>query len=838
MIALAQIVKDSEPIDIIARCWYSVLPYVDGAYITLNGETGSVTPSAKKLRKEMEKLINKRGYKNVTIDYIKWEKDFSKARNHNFSQVDKKYNYILWLDADDILRGGGSLTKVEESLKGKDIGAVFFNYLYKVDMKEVDGKMVIKQVVIEHLRERLIRNDNTYKWIAPIHETLIPQISTSQTDSQSCDVVHLTDDSRCDSAIKRNVEILERQVEEQGSRKDPRTLYYLAKSYFDLRTSDYWDKADKLIDMYLTGSEVNTSSGWSEERAQAWEYKSEIYRERGEYNKAIKCIANALIEDPRFPSLYIDMALIYAHKQDWKNARFWIQLSQTVPYPNTTLVSNPRDMKVRVLEVLFNASIAENDLKGAWAATQQMFELIPEQDIYIRRKEAMDGLMKQNEAMTNIVNLANYLKDIGQHEKISKLVGAIPKELEADPVMTSLRQANTVARLWRANEIAIMCGKGFEQWSPNSLKKGIGGSEEAVIYLSEELTKLGWKVTVFADPADERGEYNGVTYVPYYFFNPNDKFNILIGWRSVGFFDTEWPSRRNYLWLHDIQVPQEYTQTRLDRLVKIFTLSKWHRQNIPDVEDEKIMITNNGINVKHFEELDTKNIVRDPHKCIWTSSYDRGLEFLLKMWPEVLSEVPDATLEIFYGWNLFESFYRSNPERMAWKDKIDKLMKQKGITHHGRVGQEEVLEWTFKSGIWAYPTWFGEINCITAQKCQAAGAVPVTCDYAALGETVQYGIKVHNPTGEDMYDPEKQKEFRIALVGALKDTKWQEDIRPEMMKWAREKFTWENTAKQWDEEFKRKFVTDASKELLKTHPEIEKYLPYNIQESEGLNVTY
>lgn len=838
MIALAQIIKDTEPVEIIARCWYSILPYIDGAYITLNGKTDEITPEAKKLKSKLTKLAGERGYKNVNIDYIKWEKDFSKARNHNFEQVDKKYDYVLWLDADDIFRGGDRLKDVVETIKGKDIGAVFFNYLYKVDLKEVDGKLIIKQVLIEHLRERLIRNDNTYKWIAPIHETLIPQKNTSQTDSQLCDVVHMTDDSRCGDAIHRNIEILEKQIEDQGNRKDPRTLYYLAKSYFDLRDKEHWDKAEDLIYKYLLGSETNTPSGWGEERAQAWEYLSEIYRERGEFNKAIKCLANALIEDPKFPNFYIDMALVHAHKQDWKNARFWAQLSQAVPYPKTTLVSNPRDMKVRILEVLFNASVAENNLKEAWAVATQQAELVPDQDIYKQRKAAMDALMKQNEAMTNIVNLANYLKDIGQEHKIPNLIGSIPSELEADPVMTSLRQTYAQPRLWMNNEIAIMCGRGFEQWSPRSIDKGIGGSEEAVIYLSKELTKMGWKVTVYGDPGDNRGEYDGVTYLPYYFFNIRDKFNILIGWRNVGLFDNKIKSRRNYLWLHDIQNPQEYTKERVDRIVKIFALSKWHRNNMPNVSDEKFMISANGISMEQIKEMDLKNIKRDPHKCVWTSSYDRGLEHLLKMWPKVVEEVPDATLDIYYGWNLFDSFYSNNPERMAWKEKMNKMMEYKGITHHGRVGQKEVLEAAFKAGIWAYPTHFGEISCITAMKSQAAGAIPVVCDYAALDETVQYGVKIKNSTGEEIYDPEKQEEFRTALVKALKDTKWQEEIRPEMMKWARDKFTWETVAKQWSEEFTTNHVLNASKELLKSNPELGKYLPYEIQESEGLDVTY
>jgi len=81
------------------------------------------------------------------------------------------------------------------------------------------------------------------------------------------------------------------------------------------------------------------------------------------------------------------------------------------------------------------------------------------------------------------------------------------------------------------------------------------------------------------------------------------------------------------------------------------------------------------------------------------------------MWPDVKKAVPDAELHIFYGWDLFVRFYQNNPASMAWKNKIDKLMEQEGITHHGRVPQAEMRGWIEKCGVWAYPTHFGEISC-------------------------------------------------------------------------------------------------------------------------------
>lgn len=186
------------------------------------------------------------------------------------------------------------------------------------------------------------------------------------------------------------------------------------------------------------------------------------------------------------------------------------------------------------------------------------------------------------------------------------------------------------------------------------------------------------------------------------------------------------------------------------------------------------------------------------YKIIYTSSYDRGLEHLLKMWPDIKREVPEAELHIFYGWLLFKRFYQDNPERMQWMAKMQELMKQDGITDHGRVSQEEIKKAMKGAGIWAYPTHFGEISCISAMKAQCLGAIPVVVNYGALQTTVQHGIKVEG----DIYDQETKDKFRDELVALLKDRERQEQIRVPMMEWANKEFSWAKTASQWDAEFK------------------------------------
>lgn len=184
--------------------------------------------------------------------------------------------------------------------------------------------------------------------------------------------------------------------------------------------------------------------------------------------------------------------------------------------------------------------------------------------------------------------------------------------------------------------------------------------------------------------------------------------------------------------------------------------------------------------------------MRNLKRIINTSSADRGLQHLLEMWSDIRKAVPDAELEWFYGWQLFDKFYSDNPASMAWKAKMLELLSQPGIIKHGRLTQPELEEEMKTCGIWAYPTHFGEINCISAIKAQAFGCEPVVINYAALKETVQYGRKVEG----DIYDEETKEEFKKQLIDALLNPMSEED-RKNMQTWARLKYDWKVIAKSW-----------------------------------------
>lgn len=173
------------------------------------------------------------------------------------------------------------------------------------------------------------------------------------------------------------------------------------------------------------------------------------------------------------------------------------------------------------------------------------------------------------------------------------------------------------------------------------------------------------------------------------------------------------------------------------------------------------------------------------------SSYDRGLECLLDMWPSIKEQVPDATLDIAYGWQSFDAVRSGDQTAMKWKlNMIRKLydLKELGVTEHGRLTHEELAKLMKRTKVWAYPTEFTEINCITALKAQEAGCIPVTTDCYALQESVH--DHTFSVACEDIYtNKEKQAEFVDMVVKAL-NSKHQTKPVP--------KVSWADVAKEWD----------------------------------------
>lgn len=172
------------------------------------------------------------------------------------------------------------------------------------------------------------------------------------------------------------------------------------------------------------------------------------------------------------------------------------------------------------------------------------------------------------------------------------------------------------------------------------------------------------------------------------------------------------------------------------------------------------------------------------------SAYYRGLECLLDMWPAIRKEVPDATLDVYYGWESWVALEGEDDFYVRMCQKFDSLADQ-GVTVHGRVSHQELADAMKEIQVWAYPTQFEEIHCITALKAQEAGCYPVVTNVGALKETVQCGTKIN--TKRIYTDEYKQEKFIQAVVKAL-----QEGLTGTPVPGT----DWADVAKSWDKEIK------------------------------------
>lgn len=586
------IVKDDSEAPKLHNALNSIAQYFDNIYITATG-------------KEVDKIKKISYLYKAHYSYFKWNKNFSDARNFNFSQVSDDTDYIFWMDTDDVLIGGEHLRDTAQLAKenGKDV--VFFTYWYGCRFDGEPTPQNFVQVELEQMRERLIK-PGTISWKGRLHETPVPVNGAKHTYTQypfdqekrPIVVMHTATIDDAKAKMERNKKILELQLEEEQEKDtaDPRTLLYLMKIYSEEGTDEECRKVIKMGEEYLT------KSGWDEERGVCYEQMGIAYGRLGNNKKAIEMFSNAIREWPHQILFYIRLASAYYDNKNYKACRHFLDLASGMDFEKryTAGMQNVHAMKVLFAELLMKLNYnqdAGRDTEKALEAAKMLYKELPSEEnkntlLFIEDQHEL------NKACRNTHLLADYLDSIGESYRIPLILNQLPDAISKQPFAINLRKAFTPPRKWKENEICYFAnfgGNHFEKWDGSSLEKGVGGSETAVIELSREWVKLGYKVTVYGDPI-EKGERDGVTYLPWYYFNKNDNFNIFIQWRGWQLAGKV-KCKKFYVDLHDIYSTVDMSKEQIRNIDKIFVKSNYHRQLGLSVPDEKFAIISNGIEV-------------------------------------------------------------------------------------------------------------------------------------------------------------------------------------------------------------------------------------------------
>ena len=755
-LALAVIVKDE--LDLVKGILEKYSKYFDEVAIAVDDRL-----------KEFEAL--KETYSNLRVHKYNWINDFSNKRNFLADKVESEYYFRI--DTDDEISHPELIPEIFKKMQATGMDIVYFNYDYAHDE---DGNLIAS-----HWRESIIKKRPDIYWKKPIHENLFieDQNNFKGVKDHSVHIIHRITEEHARASEQRNWKYLIDEFRRDGEKTDPRTIAYIGRMLIGFKK---YAEAIKFLEL------LALKSGWDDDKYFAYVHMSQAHQNLGNIDMAISCCNEALAINTKFPDAWLRLGELYLHKEQYSKAIDWIEIGIKKEKPDTMMVLDTSVYSYRPLMNLALAWFYLGDYGKAWDYFCRAEQIAPNNDFVKSNKPTFTEAVENDKYFKNLAWIVAYTQD-KDPEKLPKLVEALPKTMMKDERILTLKNKYAAPVKWDADSVVIYCGPAWEDWAAPSVLNGIGGSEEAVIYVSKELVKLGKKVTVFCSCGDLAGEYEGVVYRDHFEFNPHDIYDVLIAWRH-NVYTYPIKARRKIIWMHDVPDPNMFPEESIENIDAIMVLSQFHKTLLPSyIPESKIYVSSNGINLADFNN---DLLERNPKRMIYTSSYDRGLQHLLDMWPDIKKQVPAAELHIFYGWNTYDAMLAKGHRDAKFKNDMVALMKQDGVFEHGRIGHKQLAKEFAKSGIYAYPSHFEEISCISAMKAQAALCVPVVTNYAALAETVKFGVKIDGKAGDFPVD----ELFCSTLVDMLNDTEKQEAIRKEMLS-SRDQWGWNKVAQKW-----------------------------------------
>lgn len=287
--------------------------------------------------------------------------------------------------------------------------------------------------------------------------------------------------------------------------------------------------------------------------------------------------------------------------------------------------------------------------------------------------------------------------------------------------------------------------------TPAAFERGIGGREGAMLRLAREWAKMGHDVTCFvptsrAERHEEPVMFSAGWHAGFHEYVPVDlapqmlrsfSYDAVVSWEMPEVFADREICEAQPVRVVEMQVAHvnPYTSRYLVNASAVAVLSEWHGEftlhDNPAVRPEQIRVMPNGVDLSLYPWTP---VGKDPHEAKrtgrkrfhYTSSPDRGLWHLLRMWPAVMAKYPEAELRVGYGatrWTSEAKWQHNRVGEMATE--IEILLKQPGVRDVGQVGQRELAMMQRSSTAWLYPCDTiqpTETGCITAIEAGAAGA--------------------------------------------------------------------------------------------------------------------
>lgn len=285
-ISLCMIVKNEE--SVLERCLDSVSELVDEIIIVDTGSTD-------KTKQIAEKFTDK------VFDFT-WIDDFSAARNFAFEKA--AMDYILWLDADDIILP-------EDKVKFMELKEELDPMTDVVMMRYNIGFDEKGRVVFSYFRERLIKRSRNFKWFEPVHEYLQFNGQIIHSD------IGITHAKLEQGKSNRNIHIYENLLA-NGKKLSTRGTYYYAR---ELKDNKHYKEAIKRFSEFL-----DSGLGWVEDNIMACSEIAKCYQFTGEPEKALQSMMRSFQYDTPRGELCCQIGSYFKEKAKYRQAVFWFEL--------------------------------------------------------------------------------------------------------------------------------------------------------------------------------------------------------------------------------------------------------------------------------------------------------------------------------------------------------------------------------------------------------------------------------------------------------------------------------------------------------------------------------
>lgn len=367
--------------------------------------------------------------------------------------------------------------------------------------------------------------------------------------------------------------------------------------------------------------------------------------------------------------------------------------------------------------------------------------------------------------------------------------------------------------------IGIYCGNfsyNGENWDSWKVRSGgAGGSEIWAVELASEFNKLGFHTIIFCPCDYWHFNEEGVEYVPYNMFESRTQyqhFDYFISSRRAEEITPYFECPNIYLMSHEIGIFNKYWGNfetfeglKMDKVKKIGVLSEWHKKATlklyPQLREDQLFITQNGIDMSLYENVDFDN---KRNMMVWSTALNRGMTFFGKyVLPKILKEIPDFEMNIC-SYNL---------------DIKGVLPEGPNVHFLGTLTRPELAELQKQAKIWILPNYgyndFGkplhESFCMSAVENAMAKNAIVCFNKDGLTTTLDgyYGQIINadwfddSPESREISEGEYERlagQLAEKAIWLLKDERacvdWGEAARHIC-----EKYTWRNSALTWLKEW-------------------------------------